>query len=251
MPKAPPAQTPRHCSRARNISSTWQASGALLGNARHPHRLGERRARSLRCRAFAGRRSILLDIAQVALCVLPVLFGDALIVGAEEWDAASLASSEYSAATFSHRSALFAGSCILSDGSSITHSFDATAPLPPGDWPAGPTDPPPPSTKMVARASFRGSAKGRSPLARAGETDPTRLCTDALRSSLDCPGRGRAAVAIGCGRASPSRSRPWRNGRRGILSYLSADLGLFSRQDWVGEVWGGPGLVRKCFYGSC
>jgi hypothetical protein len=61
MPKGPPAQTPQRSRRARNISSTWRASGALRGNARHPHRPGKRRARSLRYRVFAVRRPILLD----------------------------------------------------------------------------------------------------------------------------------------------------------------------------------------------
>jgi hypothetical protein len=38
-------------------------------------------------------------------------------------------------------------------------------------------------------------------------------------------------------RSSAPRRRRW-TGRRGILSYLSADLGLFSRHDLSGEVWG-------------
>jgi hypothetical protein len=68
---------------------------------------------------FAVRRPSLLDNRQFGLRVLPVLFGDALIVGAPEWGRGLLGQ----LGVFG----LFAGSCILINGSPITHSFDASA----------------------------------------------------------------------------------------------------------------------------
>jgi hypothetical protein len=66
-----------------------------------------------------------------------------------------------SAATFSYRSPVSAGFCILLNGASIPHSFDATARR---------NRPTTPTSKMVARASFRGSAKGPQPTVPSADT---------------------------------------------------------------------------------